>query len=248
MTKSEARKRERESESTPRALTRRERKAAQRRKILDSAREIFFRHGFQKATLDEVASHAGVAKGTLYRYFENKGDLYVVVLVENGAAFEKKMREVAAQPGSSAQRVRALGRFYFKHWISHPEYFRIFWALENQNIIGDLPPELVDAVLELWKKCIGILADEVKRGISNGEFVRRDPWDVANILWTSANGVIQIELANRRHGAASAREGRAAAQEGSRALQRRPVAEVFETGLDLYLRGLANVGARSAHA
>ena len=41
--------------------------------------------GFVEANLDEVASRAGVAKGTLYRYFESKADLYVAVLAENSA-------------------------------------------------------------------------------------------------------------------------------------------------------------------
>jgi AcrR family transcriptional regulator len=45
--------------------SREERKAQSRRRILDSAREVFFRDGFMAANLDEVAEKAGVAKGTL---------------------------------------------------------------------------------------------------------------------------------------------------------------------------------------
>ena len=55
-----------------------------RRRILDAAREVFFRDGFMEANLDEVASGAGVAKGTLYRYFDTKAELYVAVLAHNG--------------------------------------------------------------------------------------------------------------------------------------------------------------------
>jgi len=50
-----------ENEATARA----QKKAESRRKILDSAREIFFRDGFMAANLDVVAERAGVAKGTL---------------------------------------------------------------------------------------------------------------------------------------------------------------------------------------
>ena len=60
------------------------RKAESRRRILESARDVFFRDGFMAANLDEVADKAGVAKGTLYRYFESKADLYVAVLADNG--------------------------------------------------------------------------------------------------------------------------------------------------------------------
>ncbi len=64
------------------------RREASRRRILDSARQVFFREGFESANLDEVANLAGVAKGTIYRYFESKAELYVAVLVHNADAFD----------------------------------------------------------------------------------------------------------------------------------------------------------------
>ncbi len=77
--------------------SREERKAQSRRRILESARDVFFRDGFMAANLDEVAERAGVAKGTLYRYFDSKADLYVAVLAENGGA----------SPSACAKRRRA---------------------------------------------------------------------------------------------------------------------------------------------
>ncbi len=95
-----------------------DRKAQQRQKILDAARQVFFRDGFVAANLDVVAAIAGVAKGTLYRYYANKADLYVALLADNGDVFVAKMREVAETPGSATDRIRGLGRFYFSPWLS----------------------------------------------------------------------------------------------------------------------------------
>lgn len=47
-----------------------------RRIILKAALEVFSRHGFAAARLDDVATQAGVAKGTLYLYFPNKQTLF----------------------------------------------------------------------------------------------------------------------------------------------------------------------------
>jgi AcrR family transcriptional regulator len=80
---------------------REQKKALQRRKILDAAREVFFRDGFVNANLDEVAALAEVAKGTLYRHFDSKADLYVAVLSHNGQVFEERMREAPRQTGSA---------------------------------------------------------------------------------------------------------------------------------------------------
>jgi AcrR family transcriptional regulator len=145
------------------------------------------------ANLDEVAQLAGVAKGTLYRYFDNKGELYVAVLSHNGEIFERKMREASEAEESPVDRVRSLGRFYFEHWTRNREYFDIFWAIENQAVIGELPPGVVEEVARLWENCLRILADVIEGGVKQGEFVSCDAWEVANILWTVANGLIQTE-------------------------------------------------------
>jgi AcrR family transcriptional regulator len=199
-----------------------EKKALQRKHILEAARDVFFRDGFVHANLDEVAQRAGVAKGTLYRYFENKGELYVAVLVHNGAIFEQRMRDAAASAQEPAEQIRRLGRFYYEHWTSHPEYFRIFWALENQEVIGELPQEVVAEVTKLWEECLRILADVVRGGIQRGVFLPCDEWVMANVLWTAANGLIQNERVPSRR----------ATLRGHRP------AEVFDAMVELVIAGL----------
>ena len=83
-----------------------QKRAQQRRRILDSARAVFFRDGFVEANLDEVAHGAGVAKGTLYRYFDSKAELYVAVLAHNGEIFKQRMRETVSG-GADAEIGRA---------------------------------------------------------------------------------------------------------------------------------------------
>jgi AcrR family transcriptional regulator len=57
--------------------TRAEKKAQSRKRILEAARDVFFRDGFMAANLDEVAEKAGVAKGTLYNYADSKEGLFL---------------------------------------------------------------------------------------------------------------------------------------------------------------------------
>lgn len=47
-----------------------------RRQILDGARQVFFERGFDAASMGDIARAAGVSKGTLYVYFEDKVDLF----------------------------------------------------------------------------------------------------------------------------------------------------------------------------
>ena len=59
------------------------------------------------------------------------------------------------------------------------------------------------------------------RGVAERVFAPHDPWEVANILWTLANGLIQSEHAR-----------------AARALRRGALEEVFEDAVELVLRGL----------
>src|ERR1043166_2791823 len=48
--------------------------------ILEAARKIFAKKGFSDATVDDIAAAAGVAKGTVYLYYESKRDIYFAAL------------------------------------------------------------------------------------------------------------------------------------------------------------------------
>lgn len=201
---------------------REEKKAQSRRRILESAREVFFRDGFMAANLDEVAEKAGVAKGTLYRYFESKAELYVAVLAHNGAIFEQKMRETLSPQLDPPNQIRRTARFYFRHYVENRDYFQIFWAIENQAVIGELPAGVIEEVARLWEQCVHLVAQVIEVGIARGFFAPCDAWEVANLLWTIANGLIQTETSSTR-----------------RKLRRAPLEKAFDDAIELVLRGLA---------
>ncbi len=211
------------AEELPRvgANLRERKKAESERRILEAAKAIFFRDGFKDANLDDVAERAGVAKGTLYRYFDNKAELYVAVLTRDGEQFEEKLSGVLDPELPPPEQVRRLSRFYLRHYVDHPDYFQIFWALENQELIGHLPPSVVEEVTNLWERSLGVLAQTLERGVREGYFAPNDVWETANILWTLANGIIQSEHSPPR-----------------RRLRDRAVERVFEDAIDLVLRGL----------
>jgi len=213
----------RSREAGPRGRNLRERKKAQsQRRILEAAKTIFFRDGFKDANLDEVAVRAGVAKGTLYRYFDNKAELYVAVLAHDGEQFEEKLARAIDASLSAPDQIRRLGRFYLRHYVEHPNYFQIFWAVENQELIGPLPEAVIESVTELWERSLGVVARTLERGVEQGQLAPHDCWAVANMLWTLANGAIKSEQSPHE-----------------RRLRARPVDRCLEDLVELVLRGLA---------
>ena len=56
--------------------------SSKRRQILDGARKVFMDLGFDGASMGEIARSAGVSKGTLYVYFDDKNRLFEAIVEE----------------------------------------------------------------------------------------------------------------------------------------------------------------------
>jgi AcrR family transcriptional regulator len=83
---------------------------ARRQAILDSALAEFAERGFAAARLDDVALRAGVAKGTLYLYFEDKEALFEELIRSAVAPLLDQFSRIAAAPDVSP--VQALDTFF----------------------------------------------------------------------------------------------------------------------------------------
>ena len=199
----------------------RTRKEESRRRILDAARNVFFQSGFKAANLDVVAADAGVAKGTIYRYFASKAELYVAVLARNADLFVERLEQTIEPALGPEEQIRRIARFYFRHYTENPEYFRIFWAVENQRMIGGLPDGLTRAILEVWERSLAILSRQIERGVREGVFRDASPWAMAHLFWLMGNAVLGTD------GVPELQKLRGTALE-----------QLYEEGLELVIRGL----------
>ena len=200
-----------------------ERQAKTRKDILEAAREVFFREDYIGTNVDEIASVAGISKGAVYRYFVNKAALYVTVLGEDSRNFfevaENRVAESKHDP--TADRIRSLWAGYADHWIQNPDAFRIFWAIDNEELIGDLPPELTDKIAQNWKRSLKITQDVLDEGIRRGDLIPIDTWEGAQAFWTLATALIEHD--NIR---------------GRRKIRERTFREVYDFSIELLLRGM----------
>lgn len=66
--------------------------------ILAVAQQVFTDKGYYDASIDEIAAHAGVAKGTVYLHFASKEDLLVALVEQQLRGFLVSVEEVSAKP------------------------------------------------------------------------------------------------------------------------------------------------------
>src|SRR5215472_7969108 len=99
--------------------TRRRRKAERPQEIIEAAFCEFSRNGYATTTLERIAERAGVTKGTIYVYFENKEHLFISMVREFTKATLEPVWEMAERhQGSTADLLRQQFDFIYRHIVS----------------------------------------------------------------------------------------------------------------------------------
>jgi AcrR family transcriptional regulator len=133
-----------------------------RERILQSAAELFADREFDLVLIDEVAAHAGVGKGSVYRQFKSKEELYAAAVIDGFAELQREIR--TALPGCISMReqmatiVRHTVRFFWTR--------RQFFALLRDP--KALPPSQERQYRaqrnELSRLISGVLEEGIRRG------------------------------------------------------------------------------------
>ena len=79
-----------------------------RQKIIQSALQLFNRHGFTAASIDDIMAGAGMTRGGFYSYFQSKSELYAEAI----SCFVTEKQEVFANSDKASDRAVTLLRDY----------------------------------------------------------------------------------------------------------------------------------------
>ncbi|GAC1466257.1 MAG: TetR/AcrR family transcriptional regulator [Ktedonobacteraceae bacterium] len=85
---------------------------ATRRRVIREAASEFARLGFDQANINTIAEQAGIGKGTIYLYFENKRELFIAMLRFIAQTQLSSIRSALAVEGSLQQRLERLFRAF----------------------------------------------------------------------------------------------------------------------------------------
>ena len=147
---------------------RRRRKAERPQEILEAAFAEFSRNGYATTTLDRIAERAGVTKGTIYVYFENKEQLFISMVQEFTKGADETVQEMyETHEGSTAELLRAQFSFIYQHIVEdrrRREVVRMLIAEASRF------PKLADRYYdEILRPCLDMLRQAIQRGVDRGE-------------------------------------------------------------------------------
>jgi AcrR family transcriptional regulator len=180
-----------ERRRTAAAARRRERE----REIIAATRALFDEKGVREAQIDQIADAVGINRAIVYRHFSGKEELFALVLADYLDELRTEM--VAADDGDpdpTARLERLVGAFV-DYGVAHPAFIDCAQALMRRR--GD---ELLEEISEtaLFRLgrgisgCLAVLQAALQAGDDAGVFRVENPTLLANTLYASGLGALQL--------------------------------------------------------
>jgi AcrR family transcriptional regulator len=147
-----------------------------REQIIAVARRIFARKGYQSTTTDDIIAELCVGKGTLYRYFRDKRELFLAVDSEGS---ERLRLTAAAAYGIEDPRARlkALVRCFFEFFDSDRDLVEIHMQMRSE-----FREEYERRFSEGRDQHLERVANLIREGTARGYFHEMDPTAASKAL------------------------------------------------------------------
>jgi AcrR family transcriptional regulator len=155
--------------------------------MLDAAGRLFGSQRFHEVRMEDIAAEADVAKGTLYRYFSDKEELYLMLLERSSQQFMERLRDEKALAEGPHAQLQAIVAAVIAFFDEHPHLFDL---IQRAEVLRD--PERASPWQKARDDLLRLLLDLFAQGKRQGEFNIRDQEMVALLLLGGLRSVIRF--------------------------------------------------------
>ncbi|MGH6946168.1 MAG: TetR/AcrR family transcriptional regulator [Kiloniellales bacterium] len=162
-------------------------KADREQRILEAAAELFRKVGYEGAKIESIAALAEVSIGTVYNYYENKGDLLVaIVSMEVNEVLNAGQRLVMDPPPDVEQAINRLMSIYLDHSLVYlsKQMWRHAMAISTQQPETRFGQTYRQLDLRLTRQVCALIAGLQKAGLVKREV---DSAAVGEMLFNNTN-------------------------------------------------------------
>lgn len=171
------------------------RRRARERDIIAATRALFDERGVRDAQIEDIAKAVGINRAIVYRHFTGKEELFALTLVGYLDELRVDLAEAAASTADPRERLSALVGAFVDYGVAHPAFLDC-----AQTLMRRTGPDLLDEMSEsaLFRlgrgisSCLALLTEVLEDGVASGAFTVEDPVLLANTLYASGLGALQL--------------------------------------------------------
>jgi AcrR family transcriptional regulator len=163
-------------------LSRRERERLRRREeMLEAALELFSEKGYHSVSMHEIAEKAEFAIGTLYKFFENKEDLYRSLMLAMAESYHRLLIEALDVEGDVLIGLKRYVAAKAKVFADNVSMVRLYFA-ETRGASFNIKAGLDADLRAVYENSLQRLASVFETGVREGVFRKMDPYYLAVAL------------------------------------------------------------------
>jgi AcrR family transcriptional regulator len=159
--------------------------------ILDAARKVFATRGFSESTVDEIAAAAGIAKGTVYLYYQSKRDIYLAALKHGLMELMERTRLTMAAATGIQSKLHAFIRTRLEYAEANRDFIKIYHS-EFGNLTN---AAICDSEFQqLYLRQAKVLETVLKEAVKSGEIREIRTEFAAFLIYDMVKGVMTQRL------------------------------------------------------
>jgi AcrR family transcriptional regulator len=167
-----------------------------REKILDEALTLISEHGFTSFSMRKLASRLGLTATTIYNYYSNKDELYLMILTRGFEMLHERFEKIFLAPGTPSRKLKDMVRAYIDFGINKAHYYNIMFnsdAPKYRDYIGTEIEPVAYIEKQTALKLIDITSRALQEFIDAGGCLARSEVRYFIIkLWSTLHGIIAL--------------------------------------------------------
>lgn len=142
------------------------RKADRKRQLMEHAKHLFVKHGYQHTTTEKIARAAGVTEPVLYRHFQSKKTLFIEVLDDIRETTIHRWQTETAKVSDPLKRLHAIVDLYLGSTREHALEFHIM----HRSLVETNDEDIAGCLRTFYLDSEKMLAHVIREGQKAGEF------------------------------------------------------------------------------
>lgn len=178
---------------------RREREKQQRKKqAVKAAMEIYDEEGYYAITMEKIAERAELSRAALYLYFKNKDEIFISAIKAYMEYFYSLLQDVYNRRESiEGGLLEELWKCFIKFYEKDPVVFNASMYFHQNEAIRNLPDDLRELLYKAGSDAVTYQHKIMEYGVEKKIFCECNPRTLAEVIWSSFLGVMQVERSKR---------------------------------------------------
>lgn len=140
-----------------------------RKAIMDSARKLFVRQGYQHVSMRQLAKELSYSHGAIYYHFKNKAELFYALVEEDFELLNQSLEEILALDLPAQEKLQQILLGYIAYGLNNQNHYEIMFLIKDEELTS-LMQEGPNKSYEKFAQAIASLSD-FKIGIREIWFV-----------------------------------------------------------------------------